>query len=400
MTATLDPVQESLKVEGNSSFKSGDSTRAIELFSKALALPGGNAVGKSTLFSNRSACYMVLRDYEAALEDAEQAIQSNSTWPKAHSRKAAALYALGRFREAAEAYVGASEVAGSGPEAEEYRKMEAKARLMYSSTPTREEEEETNDSIIVVALRAVSLGLALMWFLIGDRAVYAVSVSAMLASSVISILQIVGRPRFSADYLERVVRVPVKPFVLLSTTFLTIPPSLPAMLCLQLVSIGRLARYGQEILNRYAPSVASKIGHYVRTSSIVARFMQLPGWEGMTTSQRFAEFDRKMDSLSGRLEVVVMAVLVFQLLTPSGSYLSLLVYPQILKLRYMANESTRAAIHALDATLSSAALRHPFAQKTYAFVRNLVVSFKNQGSRDRNTGRFNTTDRLSKCVVM
>jgi tetratricopeptide (TPR) repeat protein len=59
---------EALKVEGNKAFSAKDYDLAIDLFSKALDLDENNFV----LWSNRSAAKAGKRDWDGALDDAEQ----------------------------------------------------------------------------------------------------------------------------------------------------------------------------------------------------------------------------------------------------------------------------------------------------------------------------------------
>jgi len=59
---------DALKAEGNKAFQAKDYDRAIELFSQAIQLDSSNHV----LWSNRSAAKTGKKQYEAALEDAEQ----------------------------------------------------------------------------------------------------------------------------------------------------------------------------------------------------------------------------------------------------------------------------------------------------------------------------------------
>jgi stress-induced-phosphoprotein 1 len=47
------------------------------------------------LYSNRSACYASLRDFEKALADANKTIEVNPGWSKGYGRKGAALHGLG-----------------------------------------------------------------------------------------------------------------------------------------------------------------------------------------------------------------------------------------------------------------------------------------------------------------
>jgi translocation protein SEC72 len=56
-----------------------------------------------SLVACRSAAYFDLTDYISALADAESVIALRKSWPKGHFRKAKALLAMGRPKEAAEA---------------------------------------------------------------------------------------------------------------------------------------------------------------------------------------------------------------------------------------------------------------------------------------------------------
>ena len=56
----------------------------------------------TTVVSNRSAAYFELGDYISALADAETVISLRRNWPKGHFRKAKALLAMHRPKDAAE----------------------------------------------------------------------------------------------------------------------------------------------------------------------------------------------------------------------------------------------------------------------------------------------------------
>ncbi|TFY60717.1 hypothetical protein EVG20_g7325 [Dentipellis fragilis] len=91
---------DALKAEGNKAFSAKNYDLAIELFTKAIELDANNHV----LWSNRSAAKAGKRQYEGALEDAEQCIKVNPTWAKGYARKGAALHGERRYAEAVEAY--------------------------------------------------------------------------------------------------------------------------------------------------------------------------------------------------------------------------------------------------------------------------------------------------------
>jgi tetratricopeptide (TPR) repeat protein len=95
-----------LKELGNRAFTEERYEDAIRHFSAAIADDEHNAV----LYSNRSAVYTVLNDYDLALTDAETAVQLNPTWAKPWIRKGAALEGLMQLQQAQAAYQKAAEL--------------------------------------------------------------------------------------------------------------------------------------------------------------------------------------------------------------------------------------------------------------------------------------------------
>lgn len=61
---------DALKDQGNKAFQAKDYDKAIDLFTQALAIDPQNHV----LYSNRSAAQAGKRQWEAALQDAEQVL--------------------------------------------------------------------------------------------------------------------------------------------------------------------------------------------------------------------------------------------------------------------------------------------------------------------------------------
>ena len=68
----------------------------MEHFTAAIAIDAGNHV----FYSNRSAAYAGLQNFDAALADAEKTTEIKPDWSKGYSRKGAALYGLRRFDDA------------------------------------------------------------------------------------------------------------------------------------------------------------------------------------------------------------------------------------------------------------------------------------------------------------
>lgn len=66
-------------------------TKVSEKFTQAIDLDPENHI----LYSNRSAAYAVLEDYQKALEDADKCISIKPDWVKGQLRKGAAYRGLG-----------------------------------------------------------------------------------------------------------------------------------------------------------------------------------------------------------------------------------------------------------------------------------------------------------------
>jgi len=88
------------KKEGNGFYKQKKWNEAIEAYSRAIELDDTEV----SFFSNRSACYVGLKDYENSLKDAEKCIEIKPGFAKGYSRKGFALLNLNKFEEAVDAY--------------------------------------------------------------------------------------------------------------------------------------------------------------------------------------------------------------------------------------------------------------------------------------------------------
>jgi len=89
-----------LKQAGNVATAAGNFDEAARLYSEAIEADPSNHV----LWSNRSASYANLGEYEKALTDAEKAIECKPDWAKGYSRKGLALAYLQRHEEAIKTY--------------------------------------------------------------------------------------------------------------------------------------------------------------------------------------------------------------------------------------------------------------------------------------------------------
>jgi len=90
----LGPIE--LKNLGDESFNKKDYKKAIYCYTKALEFQPNNPI----LYANRSVCWGELGQLNRALIDADSAIRANPMYPKGHTRRGAALFAMKRYKDA------------------------------------------------------------------------------------------------------------------------------------------------------------------------------------------------------------------------------------------------------------------------------------------------------------
>ncbi|KAM9935077.1 hypothetical protein OXX80_005346 [Metschnikowia pulcherrima] len=95
------------KAQGNKHFAAKQFEQAIEQFTKAIDV---SEAPNHVLYSNRSACYASLKNFDQALRDAQKCAEINPAWAKGYSRVGAAHYGLGNLDDAKKAYTKALEL--------------------------------------------------------------------------------------------------------------------------------------------------------------------------------------------------------------------------------------------------------------------------------------------------
>eukprot|EP01029_Cantina_marsupialis_P023983 TRINITY_DN60518_c0_g1_i1.p1 TRINITY_DN60518_c0_g1~~TRINITY_DN60518_c0_g1_i1.p1 ORF type:complete len:436 (+),score=152.02 TRINITY_DN60518_c0_g1_i1:127-1434(+) len=91
---------DAFKAEGNNFFKKGEYQNAIDNYTEAIKVDGGNG----TYYSNRCLCYQKLEKLQEAFNDAKAATELRPEWTKAWVRLGVASVALNDMEEACLAY--------------------------------------------------------------------------------------------------------------------------------------------------------------------------------------------------------------------------------------------------------------------------------------------------------
>jgi tetratricopeptide (TPR) repeat protein len=83
---------------GNNEFKQGNYHAAIEYYSDAIEIQP-----HETIFSNRAASFIAIKEFRRAMEDCQQAVRLNPDFARTYKRLFKAHMALGNVQEANEA---------------------------------------------------------------------------------------------------------------------------------------------------------------------------------------------------------------------------------------------------------------------------------------------------------
>jgi tetratricopeptide (TPR) repeat protein len=86
--------------EADGHFKNGYYAKAIECYTKAIEQQQDGSVVPAVCYSNRSASYAKLGDWEKAAADGAATILSDENFMKGYTRSASALEELGNLEEA------------------------------------------------------------------------------------------------------------------------------------------------------------------------------------------------------------------------------------------------------------------------------------------------------------
>lgn len=104
-----------MKEEGNGHFKAARYQRAVDVYTSALEVDPLNKGTNSKILNNRAMCYSKQKQWQAAIQDCDKAIQLDPSYTKARKTRAKALGEGGDWDEAVRAYKGIQEQSPEEP---------------------------------------------------------------------------------------------------------------------------------------------------------------------------------------------------------------------------------------------------------------------------------------------
>lgn len=140
-----------LKHSANDAFKRHDFERAVQLYTKALAIDPQHDEYCAVLFCNRAAAYMGMERFNSALTDCEEALKRKQQYPRAMLRRARCYVALRKYQQALkdfDRYVrdqrreGASSVSAAALADVEQERAQVKAMMDAEKEEKRRRQED------------------------------------------------------------------------------------------------------------------------------------------------------------------------------------------------------------------------------------------------------------------
>lgn len=278
----------------------GQYDEAIEEYTNALGLisDGSDKDLQKTLLSNRSAAYMKVGRIQAALSDAIKCVEVDSSWAKGHSRKGDALYSLGKYTEAYNAYNAGLRHAKGDSSLTEKAEL-AMSAIRQAATPS------TGAASASVGGRLLTVQGVLKFLVVMNGIIFAlpflnrvaamnykVFVFAAFADFGIALYASHGMPRFSMDYAQKVLPDPTAMYLLMCIILFIAPPSFTAMLPIVLLETAQFAYFlsirGAESFGGVLERVASVV------DKSVPKALGIVGWEQMSTSTKWSQFNQKV----------------------------------------------------------------------------------------------------------
>jgi len=153
------------KAQGDQAFKEGKPDQAIFFYKEALQQDAkGDAELSATIHSNLAAAHAKKGEHEAALKEAQAAVNIRPAWAKGHSRMGLSLLNLGRDTDAQESYIKAVKLE---PTVDGYLAglRQATERLVKSqNAANRQAEAEKMKGNGNTALKGGDLSLAIAYY--------------------------------------------------------------------------------------------------------------------------------------------------------------------------------------------------------------------------------------------
>ncbi|KAG6574678.1 putative transmembrane protein [Phytophthora cinnamomi] len=317
------------------------------------------------------------------------------SWPKGYSRRGSALYALGRYADAYRAYKdGLSHEASNAGLLEGLRAVETKlATQRSSSTSSSSASPPATGSLRTFLLgdkrsmfqlyQFALRGLMLLCFcnfwlpaLLSSYAAYANFFKLALVNHASYLAFTHGAPKWNAAYAQRLLLDPATQVFFFCLVFWVSAPHGMALLPVFLLEMVHLFTYLQSLLQVLGLADAAPVA-LVTSKALVpltALIISDPSFPALATRAKWAKLYTRMPQVAANIDVAIGVALILEMLTPARNFLLLVLYWQVLRVRYMISPQLQEAFRMLHATILTV-VHHPRCPAVVGAVYGKIHAF-------------------------
>ncbi|RHY58915.1 hypothetical protein DYB26_004565 [Aphanomyces astaci] len=338
------------KTRGNRFFQEGQYQQAIDAFTEAISIDPSNAV----YYSNRSGAYLKVNKAAQAVTDARKVVELRPEWPKGYSRLGTSLFYQKKYADAKAAYEkGLAKDTNDANLKDGLKNATAALSGVGAPQTLRQLCWDTTHAkfrTYQFALRALMIVSFVLYWTAGwgSPSLAAFSFANFFKLAAINYVSFLaynhGTPKLNQAYAQRLIMDPATQSLLFALLFWFSTPYGLALFPVVANELVHFASFAGSLLL----AVNSSLGSTLETH-VFDRVMPFVVW---------AAVYHRVPSLVATLEVAIGLSLILELLTPNRNFMLLLVYWQLLRIRYMISPQLKNAFADLDRVVTTAAF-HP-----------------------------------------
>lgn len=376
---------EQAKDRGNKAFTAGSYSEAIACFTEAIALHE-KATGRGekpegslhVYYSNRSASYLKLGNAQNALLDAEKCVSLQRGWVRGYSRKGAALFQLGRFPDAYRAYKDGLAIDPSNKALVDGLHL-VEQRMVASASSGGPQTSTTSSApsggapaqsvkqfvmgskaqmfqffqFVIRSLMVLNFLLYALPLVIPAHLAYATFFKLALFNHISFLVYTHGMPKFQAAYAQRLVLDPTTQSFFSCLIFFVSSPYSLAMLPTMLVELVHFSAYLANLLRVVGLAHVGAVQMMTSKLAIPAASYILGDatFATLPAQSKWAKLYHRIPQVAANVEVGIGVFMILELLTPARNFFLVILYWQLLRVRYMISPQLQEAFRMLNATI-------------------------------------------------
>ncbi|OQR88005.1 hypothetical protein ACHHYP_07713 [Achlya hypogyna] len=395
---------EAAKLRGNELFAAGQYAQAVDAFTEAINLEPSNAI----FYSNRSGAYLKLNRGADAIADAKKCVELRPEWAKGYSRLGTAYYYTKQYVEAKAAYERGLAKAPTDTNLQDGLRN-AKAQLPEGSSLTLKEltmgTPHAKFRTFQFALRSLMAVCFVAYWTVawGNVGLGAFAFATFFKLGAINYASFLvwnhGKPQLNASYAQRVVTDPTTQALMFCLLFWFSNPYSIALLPIALNEGVHFASFLGSLLLALGSTAGTRFMATVADPLLPYFMGPATAWHTLNNHGKWAALYHRTPQVVANLDVGIGLCLILELLTPARNFMLLLVYWQLLRIRYMISPQLKNAFSQLDATLAML-VHHPRAPAVlatgYAKLKDLLANMVKMPTQEE-AAQART---MPKCTIM